>query len=167
MRQISESLEICRQTLRKGEKSFMTYEDALKASKNGLNVMIWTGEEYLRLEEAKEFLNCSSHVIRSSEEYKGYKKFCEAIQSDKWSTYTEIDLRWELRNYRKRFERLSRIQDDFLKELLGSNYTARYSSEQMIVADAFNTLYSLKRNQKIFMLTTIVFLATTIIALIV
>ena len=89
------------------------------------------------------------------------------MRSDKWSTYTEIDLRWELRNYRKRFERLSRIQDDFLKELLGSNYTARYSSEQMIVADAFNTLYSLKRNQKIFMFTTIVFLATTIIALIV
>lgn len=143
----------------------MKYEDALKAAENGQNVMIWTGEEYLRLEEAKEFLDCSSHVIRSSEEYKGYKKFCEAIQSDKWSTYTEIDLRWELRNYRKRFERLSRIQDDFLKELLGNNYTARYSSEQMIVADAFNTLYSLKRNQKIFMLTTIVFLVATIIAL--
>lgn len=144
----------------------MTYEDALKASEKGLNVMIWTGEEYLRLEEAKEFLNYS-HVIRSSEEYKGYKKFCEAIQSDKWSTYTEIDLRWELRNYRKRFEHLSRIQDDFFKELLGSNYTARYSSEQMIVVDAFNTLYSLKRNQKILLFTTIVFLATTIIALIV
>ena len=73
----------------------------------------------------------------------------------------------KLRNYRKRFERLSHIQDDFLKELLDSNYTARYSSEQMIVADAFNTLYSLKRNQKILLFTTIVFLATTIIALIV
>lgn len=149
----------------------MTYEDALKASENGQNVMIWTGEEYLRLEEAKEFLNCSSHVIRSSEEYKGYKKFCEAIQSDKWSTYTEIDLRWELRNYRKRFERLSRIQDDFLKELLGcdyyNDYANQYFSEGMITADAFNTLYSLKRNQKMLILTTIVFLATTIIALIV
>lgn len=38
----------------------MKYEDALKAAENGQNVMIWTGEEYLRLEEAKEFLNCSS-----------------------------------------------------------------------------------------------------------
>lgn len=144
----------------------MKYEDALKAAENGQNVMIWTGEEYLCPEYVKEFLNYS-HAIHSSEQYEEYKKFCEAIQSDKWSTYTEIDLRWELRNYRKRFERLSRIQDDFLKELLGSNYTARYSSEQMIVADAFNTLYSLKRNQKILMLTTIVFLATTILALIV
>lgn len=116
--------------------------------------MIWTGEEYLRLEEAKEFLNCSSHVIRSSEEYKGYKKFCKAIQSDKWSTYTEIDLRWELRNYRKRFERLSRIQDDFLKDLLGrdryNDYTNQYFSERLIAVDAFHALYSLKRNQKIF-----------------
>jgi hypothetical protein len=148
----------------------MTYEDALKAAENGQNVMIWTGEEYLHPEEVKEFLNCS-HVIRSSEQYKEYKKLCEATESDKWSTYTEIDLRWELRHYRKRYERLNRIQDEFLKELLGrdyyNDYANQYFNEEMITVDAFNTLYSLKRNQKMLMLTTIVFLATTIIALMV
>lgn len=144
----------------------MTYEDALKAVEDGQNVRLWTGEEYLHPEYVKKFLNCS-HVIRSREQYKEYKKFCEATQSDNWSVYTEIDLEWELRHYRKRFEHLSHIQDDFFKELLGSNYTAQYFSEQMIVTDAFYTLYSLKRNQKILMLTSIVFLVTTIIALIV
>lgn len=142
----------------------MTYEDALKASENGQNVRLWSGEEYLHPEYVKQTLDNLSTVQISHEHLRSLLK---ASVSDDWSIYTKESLEWETGYYRKRFERLSRIQDDFLKELLGSNYTARYSSEQMIVADAFNTLYSLKRNQKILLFTTIVFLATTIIALMV
>ena len=120
------------------------------------------------LKSCRKWSKCNDMDRRGVSAPRRSKRISELFFScNKWSTYTEIDLRWELRNYRKRFERLSRIQDDFLKELLDSNYTARYSSEQMIVADAFNTLYSLKRNQKILLFTTIVFLATTIIALMV
>ena len=88
-----------------------------------------------------------------------------------WSIYTKESLEWETGYYRKRYERLNHIQNDFLKDLLGrdryNDYTNQYFSEEMIAVDAFHALYSLKRNQKIFMFTTIVFLATTIIALIV
>lgn len=148
----------------------MTYEDALKAAENGQNVMIWIGEEYLHPEYVKKILECP-HEIRSREQYKEYKKILESTRSDKWSAYTELDVEWELKHYRKCFEHLSYIQDDFLKELLGrgydNDYTDQYFREKMIVVDAFHTLYSLKRNQKIFMFTTIVFLVTTIIALMV
>ena len=100
-----------------------------------------------------------------------YEDALKASVSDDWEIYTKESLEWEAGYYRKRYERLNRIQDDFLKDLLGrdryNDYTNQYFSEGMIAVDAFNTLYSLKRNQKIFMFTTIVFLATTIIALIV
>ena len=95
----------------------------------------------------------------------------KASVSDDWEIYTKESLEWETGYYRKRYERLNHIQNDFLKDLLGrdryNDYTNQYFSERMIAVDAFYTLYSLKRNQKILLFTTIVFLATTIIALMV
>lgn len=146
----------------------MTYEDALKASENGQNVRLWSDEEYFHPEYVKQTLDNLSTVQISREHLRSLLK---ASVSDDWEIYTKESLEWEAGYYRKRYERLNRIQDDFLKDLLGrdryNDYTNQYFSEGMIAVDAFNTLYSLKRNQKIFMFTTIVFLATTIIALIV
>jgi hypothetical protein len=146
----------------------MTYEDALKASENGQNVMIWTGEEYLHPEYVKQTLDNLSTVQISHERLRSLLK---ASVSDDWEIYTKESLEWETGYYRKRYERLNHIQNDFLKDPLGRNryndYTNQYFSERMIAVDAFYTLYSLKRNQKILLFTTIVFLATTIIALMV
>lgn len=146
----------------------MTYEDALKASENGQNVRLWSGEEYLHPEYVKQTLDNLSTVQISHEHLRSLLK---ASVSDDWSIYTKESLEWETGYYRKRYECLNHIQDDFLKELLGrdryNDYTNQYFCKKLITADAFHTLYSLKRNQKILMLTTIVFLATTIIALIV
>ena len=146
----------------------MTYEDALKASENGQNVMIWTGEEYLHPEYVKQTLDYLSTVQISHERLRSLLK---ASVSDDWKIYTKESLEWETGYYRKRYERLNHIQNDFLKDLLGrdryNDYTNQYFSERMIAVDAFYTLYSLKRNQKILLFTTIVFLTTTIIALMV
>lgn len=146
----------------------MTYEDALKASENGQNVRLWSGEEYLHPECVKQTLDNLSTVQISREHLRSLLK---VSVSDDWEIYTKESLEWEAGYYRKRYERLNRIQDDFLKDLLGrdryNDYTNQYFSEGMIAVDAFHALYSLKRNQKIFMFTTIVFLVTTIIALIV
>lgn len=99
------------------------------------------------------------------------RSLLKASVSDDWEIYTKESLEWETGYYRKRYERLNHIQNDFLKDLLGrdryNDYTNQYFSERMIAVDAFYTLYSLKRNQKILLFTTIVFLATTIIALMV
>lgn len=146
----------------------MTYEDALKASENGQNVRLWSGEEYLHPEYVKQTLDNLSTVQISHERLRSLLK---ASVSDDWSIYTKESLEWETGYYRKRYECLNRIQDDFLKDLLGrdryNDYTNQYFCKKLITADAFHTLYSLKRNQKILMLTTIAFLATTIIALMV
>ena len=146
----------------------MTYENALKASENGQNVRLWSGEEYLHPEYVKQTLDNLSTVQISHERLRSLLK---ASVSDDWEIYTKERLEWETGYYRKRYERLNHIQNDFLKDLLGrdryNDYTNQYFSERLIAVDAFHTLYSLKRNQKIFMFTTIVFLATTIIALIV
>ena len=146
----------------------MTYEDALKASENGQNVRLWTGEEYLHPEYVKQTLDNLSTVQISHERLRSLLK---ASVSDDWEIYTKESLEWVTGYYRKRYERLNHIQNDFLKDLLGrgryNDYTNQYFSERMIAVDAFYTLYSLKRNQKILLFTTIVFLATTIIALIV
>ena len=146
----------------------MTYEDALKASENGQNVRLWTGEEYLHPEYVKQTLDNLSTVQISHERLRSLLK---ASVSDDWEIYTKESLEWETGYYRKRYECLNRIQNDFLKDLLGrdryNDYTNQYFSERMIAVDAFYTLYSLKRNQKILLFTTIVFLATTIIALMV
>ena len=146
----------------------MTYEDALKASENGQNVMIWTGEEYLHPEYVKQTLDNLSTVQISHERLRSLLK---ASVSDDWKIYSKESLEWETGYYRKRYERLNHIQNDFLKDLLGrdryNDYTNQYFSERMIAVDAFYTLYSLKRNQKILLFTTIVFLTTTIIALMV
>ena len=146
----------------------MTYEDALKASENGQNVRLWTGEEYLHPEYVKQTLDNLSTVQISHERLRSLLK---ASVSDDWEIYTKESLEWETGYYRKRYERLNHIQNDFLKDLLGrdryNDYTNQYFCKKLIAVDAFHALYSLKRNQKILLFTTIVFLATTIIALIV
>lgn len=146
----------------------MTYEDALKASENGQNVRLWSGEEYLHPEYVKQTLDNLSTVQISHEHLRSLLK---ASVSDDWSIYTKESLEWETGYYRKRYECLNRIQDDFLKDLLGrdryNDYTNQFFCKKLIAVDAFYTLYSLKRNQKILLFTTIVFLATTIIALMV
>ena len=119
-------------------------------------------------EYVKQTLDNLSTVQISHERLRSLLK---ASVSDDWEIYTKESLEWETGYYRKRYERLNHIQNDFLKDLLGrdryNDYTNQYFSERMIAIDAFYTLYSLKRNQKILLFTTIVFLATTIIALMV
>lgn len=148
----------------------MTYKDAVKAVEDGQNVRLWTGEEYLHPEYVKKILECS-HEIHNREEYEEHKKLLETIYSDKWSVYTKADLEWETGHYRRRLEHLNCIHDILVKELLGDDYYNEYmkqfSSQKQTAADALHVLYNLKRNLKIFQFTTIVFLAATIIALIV
>ena len=91
----------------------MTYEDALKASENGQNVRLWTGEEYLHPEYVKQTLDNLSTVQISHERLRSLLK---ASVSDDWEIYTKESLEWETGYYRKRYERLNHIQNDFLKD---------------------------------------------------
>lgn len=52
----------------------MTYEDALKASENGQNVRLWTGEEYLHPEYVKQTLDNLSTVQISHERLRSLLK---------------------------------------------------------------------------------------------
>lgn len=86
----------------------MTYEDALKASENGQNVRLWTGEEYLHPEYVKQTLDNLSTVQISHERLRSLLK---ASVSDDWEIYTKESLEWETGYYRKRYERKRSIVD--------------------------------------------------------
>lgn len=100
-------------------------------------------------EYVKQTLDNLSTVQISHERLRSLLK---ASVSDDWEIYTKESLEWETGYYRKRYERLNHIQNDFLKDLLGrdryNDYTNQYFSERMIAVDAFYTLYSLKRKPK-------------------
>ena len=70
----------------------MTYEDALKASENGQNVRLWSGEEYLHPEYVKQTLDNLS-TVRISHDH--LRSLLKASISKDWSISTKESLEWE------------------------------------------------------------------------